>query len=160
MGTRVRIYLPRVDAAPDPAETRRRTPALAVPRGHETLLLVEDEEGVRELIKEWMGGHGYTVLTAAHGNEALALASSYDRPIHLLIADVVMPQMGGPALAQALQPLRPEMRIIYVSGYADEAIGDPRVLEAGAAFLQKPFTLDSLLRKVREILDAPGDSAR
>ncbi|MCL4848024.1 MAG: response regulator [Acidobacteria bacterium] len=160
MGTRVRIYLPRVDAAPDPTEIRRRGPAVAVPRGHETLLLVEDEEGVRELIREWMGGHGYTVLTAAHGNEALQRATSYDGPIHLLIADVVMPQMGGPALAQALQPLRPEMRIIYVSGYADEAIGDPRVLEAGAAFLQKPFTLDSLLRKVREILDAAGETGR
>lgn len=149
-----------MEGAIEPADLRRRSPVAAVPRGHETLLLVEDEEGVRELIREWMTGHGYTVLTAAHGNEALSLVAGYKGPIHLLIADVVMPQMGGPALAQALQPLRPEMRIIYVSGYADEAIGDPRVLDAGAAFLQKPFTLDSLLRRVREILDAPHEAAR
>ena len=154
MGTRVRIYLPRVAEPAEVVEVRKPSPLASAPRGHETLLLVEDEEGVRELIAEWLGGHGYTVLTASNGAEALALASREARSIDLLIADVVMPQMGGPALAERLLPSRPEMKIVYVSGYADEAIGDPRVLAAGSDFLQKPFSLDALVRKVREILDA------
>jgi CheY-like chemotaxis protein len=133
--------------------TRRKGPA-STPRGSETLLLVEDEDGVRELLSEWLTGHGYVVLTASNGNEALGVAARERRTIDLLIADVVMPQMGGPALAERLLPARPGMKVIYVSGYADEAIGDPRVLSAGNAFLQKPFSLDSLVRKVREILDA------
>jgi signal transduction histidine kinase/CheY-like chemotaxis protein len=153
LGTRVRIYLPRVDLPVETLEARRPLPSSA-PRGTETLLLVEDEEGVRDLIREWMSGHGYTVLAAANGLEALDLAEAYQGRIHLLIADVVMPQMGGPALASRLLPLRPDMKVVYVSGYADEAIGDPELLRDGAAFLQKPFTLDSLLRQVREILDS------
>jgi signal transduction histidine kinase/ActR/RegA family two-component response regulator len=154
IGTRVRIYLPRVEAAIEAIEPRRQAVAHA-PRGSETLLLVEDEAGVRDLLREWMAGHGYTVLAAANGLDALELAEGFPGPIDLLIADVIMPQMGGPALASRLLPSRPEMRVIYVSGYADEAIGDPDVLRAGAAFLQKPFTLDSLVRRVREILDTP-----
>jgi signal transduction histidine kinase/ActR/RegA family two-component response regulator len=154
MGTRVRIYLPRVAEPPDVVEVRKPPSQASAPRGNETLLLVEDEEGVRELIAEWLEGHGYTVLTASNGVEALALAAKDARSIQLLIADVVMPQMGGPALAERLLPSRPEMKVVYVSGYADEAIGDPRVLAKGADFLQKPFSLDTLVRKVREILDA------
>jgi CheY-like chemotaxis protein len=153
LGTRVRIYLPRVDLPVESLETRRPVP-VSVPRGTETLLLVEDEEGVRDLIREWMSTHGYTVLAAANGLEALDLAQAYAGRIHLLIADVVMPHMGGPALASRLLSLRPDMKVVYVSGYADEAIGDPELLRDGAAFLQKPFTLDSLLRQVREILDS------
>jgi len=149
----VRIYLPRVDLPVESLETRRPVP-VSVPRGTETLLLVEDEEGVRDLIREWMSAHGYTVLAAANGLEALDLAQAYAGRIHLLIADVVMPHMGGPALASRLLSLRPDMKVVYVSGYADEAIGDPELLRDGAAFLQKPFTLDSLLRQVREILDS------
>jgi signal transduction histidine kinase/CheY-like chemotaxis protein len=154
-GTRVRIYLPAVDEPVEAIEPKRTQPAVAAPRGSETLLLVEDEEGVRDLISEWLGGHGYAVLVASNGADALALAARQQGRIDLLIADVIMPQMGGPALAARLLPVRPEMKVIYVSGYADEAIGDPQVLAAGAAFLQKPFSLDTLVRKVREILDAP-----
>jgi CheY-like chemotaxis protein len=135
-GTRVRIYLPRVAEPPDVGEVRKVAPPKSTPRGHETVLLVEDEEGVRELIAEWLGGHGYTVLTACNGAEALALAAKEPRVIDILIADVIMPQMGGPALAERLLPSRPGMKVVYVSGYADEAIGDPRVLAAGAGFLQ------------------------
>jgi CheY-like chemotaxis protein len=153
-GARIRIYLPRVEGKVEAVEPKRRT-TTQVARGSETLLLVEDEEGVRELIREWMSEHGYVVLAAANGVEALTLAESHRGPIDMLVADVVMPQMGGPALANRLLPQRPEMRVIYVSGYADEAIGDPDVLRAGAAFLQKPFSLDSLLQMVREILDTP-----
>ena len=131
-----------------------RAPQVSVPRGTETVLLVEDEEGVRDLIREWLAGHGYHVLAATNGLEALDVAARADGRIDLLVADVVMPQMGGPALAQRLLALRPDLKVIYVSGYADDALGDRQVLEAGAAFIQKPFPLDTLVRKVREILDA------
>jgi signal transduction histidine kinase/ActR/RegA family two-component response regulator len=152
VGTRIRIYLPRVEGKVE-AVAPKRIAAAHAPRGSETLLLVEDEEGVRDLLKEWMLEHGYAVLAASNGVEALALAESVPDRIDLLIADVVMPQMGGPALASRLLLRRPGVRVLYMSGYADEAIGDPDVLREGAAFLQKPFTLDSLVRKVREILD-------
>ncbi|MFN8062186.1 MAG: response regulator [Vicinamibacterales bacterium] len=153
-GTRVRICLPRADEVASAPETRRVVPT-TVPRGSETLLLVEDEEGVRELMREWLAGHGYQVLVAANGAEALALSEKHEGPIDVLVADVVMPLMGGPALTKRLLPLRPDMKVIYVSGYADEALGDHRILESGAAFLQKPFTLQSLVQKIREILDVP-----
>jgi hypothetical protein len=148
----VRIYLPRVDDPVDAAESRPLPAPASARGGSETLLLVEDEEGVREVIVEWLSGHGYAVLTAQNGAHALAVAGAHAGPIDLMIADVVMPQMGGPELASRLLPLRPEMKVIYVSGYADEAIGDPGKLAAGVAFLQKPFSLDVLLRRVREIL--------
>ncbi len=151
-GTSLRIYLPRVRERPL-SEVRRPQPS-AAPRGSETLLLVEDEEGVRDLLREWLAGYGYNVLSASNGVEALELGSRFDGRIDLLVADVVMPLMGGPALAKRMLDLRPELKVIYVSGYADDALGDRQVLEAGAAFLQKPFTLDSFIRKVREILDA------
>jgi len=153
-GTRVRIYLPRVDEPVDAVEPRRPGTVAAAPSGSETVLLVEDEEGVREVIVEWLSAHGYRVIAAPNGAEALEVSSRHDGRIDLMVADVVMPHMGGPALAERLLPLRPEMKVIYVSGYADEAIGDPSMLAAGAAFLQKPFSLDALLRRIREILDA------
>jgi signal transduction histidine kinase/DNA-binding response OmpR family regulator len=151
-GTALRIYLPRVKERA--LSEVRRAPQVSVPRGTETVLLVEDEEGVRDLIREWLAGHGYHVLAATNGLEALDVAARADGRIDLLVADVVMPQMGGPALAQRLLALRPDLKVIYVSGYADDALGDRQVLEAGAAFIQKPFPLDTLVRKVREILDA------
>ncbi len=183
-GTRVRIYLPRVEQLPlpmlplsgitesvgtlrRPAEpdarplsaTRPVPESVATDRsdGAETLLLVEDEEGVRELIHEWLAAHGYEMLVASDGPQALALVERRDQPIDLLIADVVMPMMGGPALAKKLLARQPSLKVIFVSGYADEAIGDRRMLEEGASFLQKPFTLDDLLQKVRAVLaEAPN----
>jgi two-component system cell cycle sensor histidine kinase/response regulator CckA len=152
-GTSVRIYLPRVRVGQRAASESRRLQPGTTPRGSETLLLVEDEEGVRDLIREWLAGHGYEVLTAGNGVEALEVSSGFDGRIDLLLSDVVMPQMGGPALAKRLTTLRPETRVIYLSGYADEALGDRQILENGAAFLQKPFALESLVRKVREVLD-------
>ena len=159
-GTRVRIYVPRADQMPLPltSESSAGTAGGAdgAPRGargSETLLLVEDESGVRELIAEWLTGHGYDVRTAADGLEALGVARALGRDVDLLIADVVMPTMGGPALARRLASEQPGLKVIFVSGYADEAIGDRRMLEEGAAFLQKPFTLDELLSKVRAVLD-------
>jgi len=105
-------------------------------------------------VAEWLVEHGYSVLAAANGADALALAAAHPGAIHLMVADVVMPQMGGPALASRLLPLRPGMKVIFVSGHAEEAIGDPHLLAAGTAFLQKPFSLEALLRQVRAALDA------
>jgi two-component system cell cycle sensor histidine kinase/response regulator CckA len=157
-GTRVRIYLPRVEqmSLPLPLDLAPPEPA-RVMHGSETLLLVEDEEGVRELMHEWLAAHGYEMLVASDGPEALALVERLARPVDLLIADVVMPLMGGPALAKRLLARQPSLKVIFVSGYADEAIGDRRMLEEGASFLQKPFTLDGLLRKVRAVLDGGAD---
>ncbi|MBA2355829.1 MAG: response regulator [Acidobacteria bacterium] len=163
-GTRIRIYLPRADSAaghPAPiAPALEALPPVPPPaHGSETLLLVEDEAGVRELIHEWLAGHGYTVHAAEDGVQALDVAERLDA-LDLLVADVVMPTMGGPALAKRLLQSRPDLKVIFVSGYADEAIGDRRMLEDGAAFLQKPFTLDDLLRKVREVLGEQAPPSR
>jgi two-component system, cell cycle sensor histidine kinase and response regulator CckA len=153
-GTRVRIYLPRVEQMALPLVVESGPPeTMRGVRGTETLLLVEDEDGVRELLHEWLVDHGYEVLTAADGAEALAVARARSAPLDLLIADVVMPTLGGPALAKRLLRDQPTLKVIFVSGYADEAIGDRRMLEDGASFLQKPFTLDELLWKVRAVLD-------
>jgi two-component system cell cycle sensor histidine kinase/response regulator CckA len=161
-GTRIRIYLPRADEQllplfdPDEdAEAERAAAAAAPVHAHvpsaTTLLLVEDEDGVRELIHEWLAAHDYVVHSADDGQQALQVAEGIES-IDMLIADVVMPIMGGPALAKRLLQSRPDLKVIFVSGYADEAIGDRRMLEDGASFLQKPFTLEDLLKKVREVL--------
>jgi len=155
-GTRMRVYLPRVDA--DPAGDAPDEVAAAIPRGSETLLLVEDEDGVRELVAEWLGSHGYRVLAAASGAEAVELARRHDGPIHLLVADVVMPGMGGPELASRLEPDRPGMRVVYVSGYAEDATGDERLTASRAAFVQKPFALDHLVRTIGRVLGGPADA--
>ncbi|OGK93243.1 MAG: hypothetical protein A2X50_11490 [Candidatus Rokubacteria bacterium GWF2_70_14] len=153
LGTTFTIYLPRVeeDAAPVPA-----SPAPAVlPRGTETILLVEDAPELRALALDILRGSGYTVLEARQGNEALLVLERHAGPIHLLVTDVVMPQMGGRALAERLASLRPEMKVLYVSGYSEAAIAQHGVLDPGTAFMAKPFTADELTRKIREVLDAP-----
>ena len=153
-GTRFRVYLPRVDEALDQATPAPSGPAGA--GGSETILLVEDDADVRELALETLTGHGYVVIPASGAAEALALAAGHREPIHLLVTDVVMPQISGRGLAERLTPDRGEMRILYMSGYTDDAIFRHGVLEAGTPFLQKPFTPQSLLQKVREVLDRPG----
>ena len=153
LGTTFTIYLPRVeeDAAPVPA-----SPAPAVlPRGTETILLVEDDPELRALALDILRGSGYTVLEARQGNEALLVLERHAGPIHLLVTDVVMPQMGGRALAERLASLRPEMKVLYMSGYSEAAITQHGVLDPGTAFMAKPFTADELTRKIREVLDAP-----
>ncbi|WP_291983003.1 response regulator [Luteitalea sp.] len=172
-GTRIRIYLPRADEMLLPLELPAEvevTPSAAAALAEAaerhapsscSLLLVEDEDGVRELIHEWLSAHDYVVHAAEDGQHALQVAEGIEQ-LDLLIADVVMPTMGGPALAKRLLQARPDLKVIFVSGYADEAIGDRRMLEDGASFLQKPFTLEELLKKVRAVLDdrrpsrAPG----
>ena len=150
-GSTFKIYLPRVDEA---AEAGGPAPALAPPaRGSETILLVEDDEEVRALARETLEGNGYAVLPAASAAEALRLAGGGSRRIHLLVTDVVMPQLSGRGLAERLALDDPGRRVLYISGYTDDAIVRHGVLEEGTAFLQKPFTPETLLRRVREVLD-------
>jgi len=152
LGTTFKIYLPRVDEMAEREQARAQVPPGL--GGKETILLVEDEEGVRGLTRQLLQRHGYTVLEAEHGQDALLLCERYSGPIHLLLSDVVLAQMSGRELVERLIPLRPEMRVLYMSGYSDEAIVHHGVLKPGTAFLQKPFTTESLMRKLREVLDA------
>ncbi len=155
-GTAFKIYLPRVEEVPDergPVAEKRPVPAL--PQGAETVLVAEDDETLRRLIYEILQSSGYAVLEAGRGEEALRLAGEHAGPIHLLITDMVMPGMGGREVAGRLAALRPGTRVLFVSGYTDDAIVRHGVLEHGLAFLQKPFVPEALLRKVRETLDAP-----
>ncbi len=152
-GSTFRIYFPRVaDGTPVPFEPDRPEPASL--SGSETILLVEDEEGVRELVAETLYSQGYHVIEAPHGGQALAVCEQYRGPIDLMLTDVVMPQMSGRELAERARPLRPGMKVMFVSGYTDISIVHHGILDAHAAFLPKPFTPDALARKVREVLDS------
>ncbi|MDZ7698917.1 MAG: PAS domain S-box protein [Deltaproteobacteria bacterium] len=151
-GTSFKIYLPRVDR--DVEREKKKAVSQASPGGSETILVVEDEEQVRNLAVTILTGYGYRVLTAGNGPEAVETAEGHEGPIHLLLTDVVMPGgMNGRELADALTGLRPEMKVLFMSGYTDNAIGHHGDLDAGVNFLQKPFTSDALSRKVREALD-------
>ena len=128
-------------------------PPAVAPRGHETILLVEDEELVRVLARDVLRKNGYTVLEAHDGADAMGVAVSHRGPIHMLITDVVMPNMGGQEVAVSLAPLLGGMKVLFMSGYTDDAIVHHGILRPGARFIQKPFRLDVFLRKVREVLD-------
>lgn len=125
------------------------------PRGRETVLVVEDDEAVRELAREILEKTGYTVLEARHGVEALLISDRHTGPIQLLLTDVIMPQLNGRGLAQRLTSLRPDIKVLYMSGYTTKDLISHGMLDAGVAFLQKPFTPDGLALKVRQVLDAP-----
>ena len=130
---------------------RRRLAAPSRPvRGTETILLVEDEEGVRRVLETMLQRHGYHVLSSGSSAEALAAAEKHGGAIHLLVTDVVMPGMSGRKMAEFLVERRPDMRVLYVSGYGDPAP------QSGAAFLQKPFSTQELALKIREVLREPG----
>ncbi len=149
-GTTIRIYLPR---AAD--EVTAATPGLLQPtaRGSETVLLVEDEEDVRGIARDILALAGFTVLAAANADEAERFCRDHPGPIHLLLTDVVMPRVSGIELVARLRPLRAAMRVLYMSGYADDAILRHGAFESGVRLLPKPFTTDSLVRWVREVLD-------
>jgi PAS domain S-box-containing protein len=149
-GTTFKIYLPRVD---EPVETIAQ-PQSKDDRGTETILLVEDEQAVRELIREILELKGYTVLEAGSADEAIGICDAHDRPIDLVITDVIMPGMNGTVLAGHLRSRLPHAKIIYMSGYTDAGIVDSGLLASGHAFLQKPIIADSLARKVREVLES------
>jgi PAS domain S-box-containing protein len=156
-GTTVRIYLPRVDQAVEAPPVVPRPPESS--RRGETVLLVEDEDAVRELVVEILQAEQYTVLAASDPGTALMIAERHRGPIHLLLTDVVMPQMSGRRLAEELASLRPETKVIYISGYTDDAIVHHGVADnQTSAFIAKPFTPEGLTAKIREVLDAlpPG----
>src|SRR3989449_551704 len=154
-GTTFRIYLPRIEAAAEAVEPGKGREPL--PRGSETILLVEDEAGVRTLAKTILQAHGYTVLDAAQGKDAFLLSGQHEGLIHLMVTDMVMPEMSGPEVAERLKPLRPNMKVLFMSGFTDKAIVHNGELDPGMAFLQKPFTPQTLTRKVREVLDSPAN---
>jgi two-component system cell cycle sensor histidine kinase/response regulator CckA len=149
-GATFEIYLPQALDKVDAPETQIKPSAL--PRGSETILLVEDEEGVRELARRFLTGSGYSVLEAGDGAQALEVAARYDGTIHLLLSDMVMPRMGGPALVKQLRATRPDVKVLLMSGYSEYSGGKNLGPDETVA-LQKPFSLISLVKKVREVLE-------
>jgi CheY-like chemotaxis protein len=150
-GATFKVYLPRV-AAESIAE-QAASPVLT--GGTETILLVEDEEAVRALADEFLQAAGYTVLQAAGPAEALDLCVRHEGPIHLLLTDVVMPGMRGPELAERILALHPGTRVLFFSGYTDEAVVHHGILNRGVAFVEKPLLRSALVQRVRETLDRP-----
>jgi len=150
-GTAFKVYFPRVAAVAAPA-TASVAPPTSV-RGSETILVVEDDETIRNLVLKVLKGNGYTVLAAANGDEAERVAGQHRGRIHLLMTDVVLPGLSGPEVARRLVTTRTDTRVLYLSGYTNDAVLRRGVLEAGVAFLQKPFTPGVLGRKIREVLD-------
>jgi PAS domain S-box-containing protein len=157
-GAVFRVYLPRCDAAGAAVPSERRPEPAELPRGEETVLLVEDEPMVRDLMRDTLEGQGYRVLIAGSGEEALAAATAHGGSLDLLVTDVVMPRMRGTDLAARLVPDHPRLRVLFMSGYADDAGLRHGVRDGQAAFLQKPFTRPALALKVREVLDQPQPS--
>ncbi|MEW6543394.1 MAG: response regulator [Nitrospirota bacterium] len=153
-GTTFKVYLPRTEETAVSSATEAA--GVAPPLGTETILLVEDDERVRQLVGDMLKQYGYTVLIAQDGKEALRIAQEHKGVLHLLVTDVVMPGMSGRILAGRIALLRPEeVKVIYMSGYTDDAIVHHGVLDADVVFLQKPFSPETLGRKIREVLDAP-----
>jgi CheY-like chemotaxis protein len=153
-GTSFRIFLPRTDARPTAPEEAR--PTSHTVRGSETILVVDDDEQVRHVAVAILRRQGYTVLEATTPGDALLTCEQFEGRVHLLVTDVVMPRMSGIQLWQRLGPLKRDMKVLFVSGYADDAIVDYGVLSAEFAFAQKPLVPAQLLAKVRSVLDDDG----
>lgn len=150
LGTMFKVYLPRMDDATAVTVEKQET---TVPRGSETILLVEDEDLVRGLTKKILMQAGYNVLDAKGGEEAIRVCRAHNGPIDLLVTDVVMPELSGKEVADRLLELRPAIRVLFMSGYTDEAMVQHGVLDANVDFIQKPFTWIALTRKVRDVLN-------
>jgi two-component system cell cycle sensor histidine kinase/response regulator CckA len=150
LGTTVKVFFPRVEG--DARNVPEDMPASL--SGSETVLLVEDEDGVRELMWKVLTDHGHTVLEARHGRDALTLVANHHHPIQLLVSDVVMPEMGGGELADQLLADRPDMKVLLISGYTNDEVVRRGISRNDTAFIQKPFTGEELMRKVRGVLDS------
>ncbi len=150
-GTTFKIYLPSVEEA----VTAVQLPEAPVRqhRGSETILVVEDEDAVRALVRRLLQSQGYQVLEATRGDEALTLCHRHKLPIHLALMDIIMPQSNGQELSRRIRTIHPETRILFMTGYAGNKIGTIDVLEKGAQFILKPFTADALSQKIRSVLD-------
>jgi CheY-like chemotaxis protein len=155
-GSTFRIYLPRATGRPVEAMA---PPLLSDLRGTETLLVVEDSESVRRLLRRYLERHGYTVIEASSGVDALRAMRHHEGPLDLLIADVVLPKMDGRALARQLERERPGLRVLYMSGFSDDALSDHDVFDHEVRLLQKPFTPPELLRQIRTVLAAPPSTS-
>jgi len=153
-GTSFKVYFPRADeAAPAPRPAAPRTPSAPA---NETILLVEDSDALREVTLEFLRAAGYRVLEAGDPAEALRVAGGHAGPIHLLLTDVIMPGCNGRELAAKLQPLHPETRVLYMSGYAGSALIHQGALKEGITLLSKPFSRNELMEKIRELLAPVG----
>jgi two-component system cell cycle sensor histidine kinase/response regulator CckA len=159
-GTAFTIYLPYTQDAVLDKDKDKDKDKDSVPRGSETVLLVEDEEILRRLGERILRMSGYTVITAADGPAALEAAERHGKPVDLLLTDVVMPGMSGKELALELARRKLAARTLYMSGYTDDAIVKHGVLEVGIAFIYKPFSPEALSAKLREVLDGPADKAK
>jgi CheY-like chemotaxis protein len=152
VGTTFKVYFPRVEGRPGEEEAAAQDPSTL--RGSETLLVVEDDDQLRGTVRSILSRNGYGILLAKDGEEALRMSEQYDAQIHLLLTDVVMPRMSGREVAERVSSRRPDIRVLYVSGYTEDAVVRHGVAHSGIAFLPKPITPDALLRKVRDVLDA------
>jgi CheY-like chemotaxis protein len=151
------VYLPVADGS-----AALEAPSLAADagtlRGSETILVVEDEQNVRALACTILRKYGYNVLEAQSGGDAFLLCEQHTATIHLLLTDAIMPRMSGRQLAERLEPLRPNMKVLYMSGYTDDAVLNHGILDSTIAFLQKPIMPEALARKIRETLDSVGSA--
>ncbi|HEX8818192.1 MAG TPA: PAS domain S-box protein [Terriglobales bacterium] len=156
-GTTFRLYLPACDAAQATSGVETRAD---VPAGKETILMVEDDPALRELTKNCLLSKGYTVVAAENGQTAIEASQKHAGVIHMLLTDVIMPKMSGPELAQTLTRARPEMKVLFMSGYTDDLIAHHGMLDSGTMLIEKPFDINSLLTKVRQALEGGGSKAR
>jgi len=155
-GTTFKVYFPEIQEDADVIETSGAAPRSL--KGTENILVVEDEEPIRKLVRAVLESRGYNLLLARDGEEAIAISEGHKGPINIMLTDLVMPGLSGLELARRLAPKRPEMKMLYMSGYTDDTVVRNGLLESSVAFIQKPFTPDALARKVREVLDAPHSS--
>jgi CheY-like chemotaxis protein len=153
-GATFTVYLPVVGASAEPEADAAHGAGLA---GRETVLVVEDEHGVRQMIRIMLDKYGYTVLEASNGTEAIEVSTRHESQIDLLLTDLVMPQIGGRELAELLRPQRPDMKVLFMSGYTDDIFIRQGISDATASLLLKPFTAETLAERLRELLDRGTD---
>ncbi len=154
-GTTFKVYFPRVN---EPASSRAEARKDRLPKGTETILVVEDEQSVRELVRRILERQGYRVLMAGTPLDALAVAGDHQGTIHLLMSDVILPQMNGRVLADRFLEKWPDTRLLFMSGYTDSAIVHRGIFDQGTPFLQKPFSPEALARKVRDVLSVKSST--